>query len=217
MTPAELKKAMRARKQQLRAAAKAMRKEVRARAEALPAVKARRERRRRIRQAIAAVIVALLLLLIRCDCGPGTPPPVAKVAEVEPPEPKPKPKVKVKPGPKKGLDGQGTRLNRGDLGVGAPPPPSWIDEFQLQVAARSPRLAQCFTGMDRPGALRWSVSVNGKSGATSDHEFEPVGVSSELSPEQRECVVKVLSNPGYKLTAPEKEALPNRISLVIEF
>lgn len=202
---------MRARKKELRAALKA----VRERAEQLPAVKARRERRRRLRQAIGITIIALLLLLIRCDCGPGAPLPVVKVEAVKP-EVKPRPKVTLH-GPKKALDGQGTRQNRGSLGLGQPASPRWIDEFQLQVAARSPRLAQCFTGIERPGAIRWSASVNPQSGAVSDHDLEPVGVGTDLSADQHDCLVRVLSNPVYKLTGPEKEALPNRVSLVIEF
>lgn len=209
MNPKELRK-------RLRAQAKALRARTRAAVDANPAVKRARERRRRILRGIGIAIILLLLLLIRCDCGPGQPPPAAKAVETKP-EVKPKPKVVVKPGPRKPIDGTGGKASRNTIGLGAPASPTWIDEFQLQVAARSPRLAKCFTGIDRPGALRWSASVNPTSGAVSDHELEPVGVSVDLSPEQRECVVRVLSSPNYKLTAPEKEALPNRISLVIEF
>lgn len=208
---------MRARKKELRKSVAAMKAAARARTANVPAVKAERERRRRIRRNILLAILALLLLLIRCECGPGTPPIAEKAAVVPPkPEVKPKPKVTIK-GPKKPLNGTGGKTDRAAMGLGTPVPPSWIEEFQLQVAARSPRLAQCFAGIERPGALRWSASVNPQSGAATDHELEPVGVSTDLSPEQRECVVKVLSSPVYKLTAPEKEALPNRISLVIEF
>lgn len=218
MTPAELKAAMRAQKKALREVLRAQKKAAREQVDQVPEVQ-RARRRRRIRRTIVAAIILVLLLLIRCECGPGAPPLVPKVEATPPvpPEPKPKKKVTVKPGPKRGLDGDGTKQNRGNLGVPSPPSPSWIDEFQLQVAARSPRLAQCFTGIDRPGALRWSASVNPQSGAVSDHELEPVGASVELSADQRACVVQVLSSPVYKLTAPEKEALPNRISLVIEF
>jgi hypothetical protein len=216
LSPAELRQAMRARKKELRRQLPLMRKAARERAEQVPAVKRMRERRRRIRRAIGIAIIAILLLLMRCECGPGVPPELAKVVVAPPPEVKPKPKVTVA-GPKKPLSGQAKKQQRGDLGLAQPAQPTWIVEFQIQVAARSPRLAQCFTGIDRPGALRWSVSVNPQSGATSDHELEPVGLSTELSPEQRECVVKVLSSPVYKLTAPDKEALPNRVSLVIEF
>lgn len=216
MTPAELRAELRARKKELRKSVASMRKEARAKVDAVPAVQ-REKRRRQIRRVIGLTIIALLLLFIRCDCGAGAPLPIAKAVVPPPAVVKPKPKVSVKVAPKKALGGDGTKTNRNDMGLGAPAAPTWIDEFQLQVAARSPRLAQCFTGIDRPGALRWSASVNPQSGGTADHELEPVGFSTELSPEQRECVVKVLSSPVYKLTAPQKEALPNRISLVIEF
>ena len=59
--------------------------------------------------------------------------------------------------------------------------------------------------------------MNPQSGAVSDHDLEPVGVGTALTTEQHDCLVRVLSNPVYKLTAPQKEALPNRVSLVIEF
>lgn len=215
MSPSELRKAMRERKRELRRALPALRAAARARVDQVPAVQQAR-RRRRIRRAITAAIIALLLLFIRCDCGPGAPP-EAKTVEKAPPEVKPKPKVVVKAGPRKALDGAGTKKPRGNMDLPAAAPPTWIDEFQLQVAARSPRLAQCFTGIERPGALRWAASVNPTNGAVSDHELEPVGSSVDLSVEQRTCLVGVLSSPNYKLTAPEKEALPNRVSLVIEF
>ncbi len=216
MSPGELRAAMKARKKELRAAVRVMKQQARERTAQIPAVKEARARRRRILRNLGVVIILLLLMLMRCECGPGVPPAVEPKV-VEKIEVKPKKKVVVKVAPKKPLDGQGTKTNRGALGVGAPAPPTWIDEFQLQVAARSPRLALCFTGVERPGAIRWSTSVNPTSGIAADHEFEPIGVSTELTPVQQECIVKVLQNPAYKLTAPEKEGLPNRVSLVIEF
>ncbi len=216
MTPAELRNLMRARKKQLRVMLPQLRKAARERADLVPAVKAAKARRRRFWRAFGIAVIVLLLLLMRCECGPEMPPPgMAPITVV--PKVTPKPKVVVKPAPKKELDGQGTKQGRGNLGVPTPVHPSWIEEFQLQVAARSPRLAKCFTGIERAGAMRWSTAVNPQSGAASDHELEPVGVSTDLSPEQRDCVVRVLSNPTYKLTAPDKEALPDRVSLVIEF
>lgn len=204
----------RAEKKALRKAIRDQQAAMRAQVDAMPAVQ-RARRRKQIRRIIGLTIIALLLLLIRCDCGPGAPQPVKK-EQVEK-EPKPKPDAGVKAPPKKPLTGMGTKVNRGQLGVGAPPPPIWIDEFQLQVAARSPRLALCFHGVDRPGALRWAVSVNPTNGSASDHEFELIGSVDDLTPDQRECLIKALSYPPYKLTAPPKEALPNRVGLVIEF
>ena len=193
-----------------------MRKEARARLEKLPAVQRARERRRKIRRAVGLAIIAILLCFLRCDCGEGPPAPVQKI-EAKPPVVKPPPKAVVRPIPKKPLDGQAEKIRRGNLGIAGPASPTWIDEFQLQVAARSPRLAQCFTGIDRPGALRWAASVNPPSGAVSDHEFELVGATFDLVAEQRDCLIRVLSNPVYRLTAKKDEALPNRVSLVIEF
>jgi hypothetical protein len=102
----------------------------------------------------------------------------------------------------------------GPQNAGSPP---WLDEFRMQVAARSPRLADCFTGVERPGALRWAAAVNPNGGSVSDHELEPVGVGTDLSADQRKCILGVLSSPKYQLTVPGTSGLPNRVSLVIEF
>ena len=51
----------------------------------------------------------------------------------------------------------------------------------------------------------------------SGHEFEPLGNSANLRTEQKACVTKALSDPGYLLENPPSEALPNRVSLVLEF
>ena len=91
------------------------------------------------------------------------------------------------------------RQPRGKYQNEAQSSPSWLDEFRLQVAARSPRLAECFSGTDRPGALRWTTAVNEESGAVSDHGLELVGTGADLYGKQRECVLAVLSSPGYRL------------------
>jgi hypothetical protein len=109
------------------------------------------------------------------------------------------------------------RQPRAHFANGAPTSPAWLAAFQLQVSARSPRLAACFTGSDRPGALRWTASLDPKSGAVSDHAFEPVGATAELSPAQRACAVKALSDPAYRLRSPTLQELPTRIALVIAF
>ena len=70
----------------------------------------------------------------------------------------------------------------------AQPPPEWIDEFRLQATARSPRLAQCFEGTDRPGALRWVAALNPETGTVSDQELEPVGPRS--APDRRATRVR---------------------------
>ncbi|MBK7865320.1 MAG: hypothetical protein IPJ65_43340 [Archangiaceae bacterium] len=102
-------------------------------------------------------------------------------------------------------------MNNGDTGI-----PAWLDEFRMQVAAASPRLAECFTGIERQ-ALRWSAAVNPKPGTVADHSLEPVGVGTDLTADQRTCVQAVLSSPVYRLTQLGDEPLPRRVSLVIEF
>jgi hypothetical protein len=214
MTPRELRRQMRRQKTALRSSMKQTRKQVRAQVDQLPAV--RRERRRRaVRRTLLLALILLLLCLIRCDCQSG---PAAEPVAAEPIAEVVKPKVVVRAPVKRApLQGATAHQPRSAFPAEAPGNPTWLEEFHLQVAARSPRLAQCFTGSDRPGALRWTSSVNPESGAVSDHELEPVGPASELGHEQRECIIRALSSPNYKLTVPKAEALPNRIGLVIEF
>jgi hypothetical protein len=219
MTPRELRRAMRERRGKLRAEVSQLRRQARERADQNPAVR-RERRRRRTRRALLTAGLLLLLSLLRCDCGPEPVPPVPEVeVEVEV-EPTPPPVVK-KPAPAKAkrppLSAKTEAKPRNDFAGVGQPVPAWLDDFRLQVAARSARLAQCFTGSDRPGALRWSTSVNPENGAVSEHELEPVGQAAEIGGEQRACVLGVLSSPAYRLTEEQKQGLPKRISLVIEF
>jgi hypothetical protein len=216
MRPRELRRELRQRQRELRQSLQARSRQVRERVHAIPAV--RRERnRRRVRRAVTVALLLLLACLIRCECQQGPPsPPPAKGETQETLEAKPKPPVTA-PARREPLRAQVKRQPRATYEGEAQAPPNWLEDFRLQVAARSPRLAQCFTGTDRPGALRWTASVNPESGAVSDHEAEPVGPGPELRREQRDCVIRTLSNPPYRLSAKQKQELPTRISLVLEF
>ncbi|MGA9520688.1 MAG: hypothetical protein WBV82_04440 [Myxococcaceae bacterium] len=216
MTPRELRREMRRRKKELRRSAVLMRRAARERMEQTPAVQ-REKRRRRIRRAVTIAALLILAMFMRCECEPAPPP-----APPPPPVVKPAPVVKPKkPAPAaskpKAFSDRMGRQRRGNYQNEAQTSPSWLDDFRLQVAARSPRLAQCFSGTDRPGALRWTAAVNAASGAVSDHALEPVGMGAELAGKQRECVLGVLSSPGYRLKSEPKQDLPSRVSIVIEF
>ncbi|MFY0570258.1 hypothetical protein ACN28E_41440 [Archangium lansingense] len=215
MTPRELRRELRRRKKELRRSAERMRQAARERMEQHPSIR-REKRRRRIRRAVTIAALLLLAMLVRCECKPSPPAP--------PPEPvvKPAPEVKPKqPSPPaskpKAFSERMERQRRGSYQNEAQTSPSWLDDFRLQVAARSPRLAQCFSGTERPGALRWTAAVNAASGSVSDHALELVGTGGELSGKQRDCVLGVLSSPGYRLKPEQKQDLPGRLSLVIEF
>ena len=96
--------------------------------------------------------------------------------------------------------------------------PAWVEAFRLRVAARSQRLAECFTGAVKPGALRWTAALNPDTGAVADHELEPLPPSDPLTPTQHTCTVKVLSNPNYGgLVSKYAATLPENVSLVLEF
>ncbi len=186
---------------------------VRARIAALPAVQQARRRRQR-RRALSSAVLLLLLLFLRCDCGPGeAPAPVPPVVVVLDAGIKaPAVRVAKRPASNERL----ASSKRPGYDTGNQPTPAWLDDFRLQVAARSPRLALCFTGADRPGALRWNVALNPESGAVSDHLFEPVG-PADLTTAQRDCLKKVLSNPSFHVAEADRRSVPPRVSLVIEF
>ena len=213
MTPRELRRELRQRREELRRSLTLMRRQARERVGQLPEV--RRDRnRRRVRRALILALV-LLACLMRCECQQAPPPESVVVRET--PEVKPRSPAPAPPPRREPLLAQVKPQPRGRYLGEAQAPPTWLDDFRLQVSARGPRLAQCFTGTDRPGVLRWTASVNPESGAVADHELEPLGPGAELKREQRDCVVRVLSSPTYRLNAPQAQVLPNRISLVIEF
>ena len=85
------------------------------------------------------------------------------------------------------------------------------------MAARSPRLAACFEGATRPGALRWTTRVEATTGTVSDQLLEPVLEADPLRATQRACVLEVLTSPRYTLEARDRRSVPPRVSLVIEF
>jgi hypothetical protein len=215
MTLRELRRELRQRKKELRRSVELNRRAARERVEQLPSVR-REKRRRRIRRAVTIAALLLLAMLVRCECAP--PPPVP------PPEPVVKPALEVKPkkpaqpaSKPKAFSDRMERQRRGSYQNEAQTSPSWLDDFRLQVAARSPRLARCFSGTERPGALRWTAAVNAASGSVSDHVLELVGTGGDLSGKQRDCVQGVLSSPGYRLKPEQKQDLPGRVSIVIEF
>lgn len=218
MIPPDVRRVLRERKRELRRSVALRRKEARDQLRSAPAVR-RAQMRRRVRRAVGFSALVLLAAFLRCECPkPPTPPP-APAKEAVPSKPEARVKVAVPPKAKQPpVGGVLETQPRPKYQGSASAPPTWLDEFHLQVAARSPRLAECFTGAERPGALRWTAAVNPRSGAVSDHELEPVRPGSILDAKQRECVLRVLSSPSYRLSAPPTpEALPSRVSLVIEF
>lgn len=184
----------------------------RAQVSAMPPVQ-RARRRRRLRRAFWVAVLLLLLLLIRCDCGAPSmmaAPDAGVDAGVV---------AAVTPKPTKRAAVAAQRLashQRRDWETGTQPGPSWLGAFRTQVAARSPRLATCFQGADRPGAIRWGVAVDPASGAVSDHQFEPMALG-ELSNAQRECLAKVLSEPKYRIEREAQTNLPLQVTLTLEF
>ncbi len=210
-----MKAALRQKRRALRQRFAALQREARARVAAHPAVKKARRRRDTRRGLTLLALVLLVLLFARCRCeGPlpePLPEPEVKTGKVEEKKP-PAPVTRPQP-----LQGSIRTKPRGRYQPASVPRPGWLESFHLQVSARSSRLARCFDGADRPGALRWAAALNAKTGAVSDHEIEPLGAPSRFTAENSACVVAVLSDPPYRLDVPASEALPNRVGLVIEF
>jgi len=209
----ELRRQLRRRAKELRAQLSDARRQVRDRVAGLEVVQ-RERRRRRLKQAAGLAIVIALLLLIRCDCGRVSPEVAAEVAPVVDAGVQPRPTVATA---SKALEARVERQPRAAFTTQAQEASSWLDEFRLQVAARSPRLARCFSGAEHPGALRWSVALNPSSGAVSDHQLDLVGPDPDLQTKQRECLERALSSPPYALAGASEDALARRVSLVIEF
>lgn len=156
--------------------------------------------------------IVLLLLLIWQSCQEPPPPPPAPpcVVEVE----LLGPATPSSPAPKTPRIG---RIDRPEYKNEAPDPLPWLASFRMQVAARAPRLAQCFVGVERPGALKWTASVEPGSGRVSDHVLETSLESAPLTAEQRTCVLGVLSDPPYRLEVGAERSTPPRVAVAIEF
>ncbi|MCA2981328.1 MAG: hypothetical protein INH41_06265 [Myxococcaceae bacterium] len=210
MTPAALRREAARR---VRGEVRAARARAQAAVDANPALaKARRRRRGRRTATVAALL--LLLLFLRCE-GPGAPAPPAEAPTapaVTPPRP-----TAVKPPVTRRPLVTSRRVERPAFEPPARPQAPWLDDFRLQVAARSPRLSRCFVGAERPGALRWTTLVSTGTGAVGSHEFEPLGPTGGLSEPQRACLEAALSSPPYGLARAPGEGLPQRVSLVLEF
>ena len=171
------------------------------------------DRRRRWWPILLALLLLLLLRDCRCEDDPLPPTGPVEAAEPAPtsggiavPAPPPPPRVSRRP--------------RAAYTPEAPEALPWITALRLQVAARSPRLAACFVGTARPGALKWTAAVDPTVGRVSDQSLEPTLSSDPLSKAQRDCALDVLSTPEYRLeagTGSAARSTPARVGLVIEF
>lgn len=191
----------------------------------LEEARARRAARRNRVVAVVVAVLALLWLLRRCEDEPAAPVVVAEapVCPTVPecptgpakPKPKPKPKSSSKP-------------PRTDVTVAQPRDlfavpqlrtPPWLTALRLQVSARSLALARCFTGAERPGALRLTASVTPSSGLLADVVLESLVGAPPLSEAQRQCATATLSQPPYRLPVEgERDVdVATRVSLVLEF
>lgn len=177
-----------------------------ARREAIGAELARR--RRRSPRRWPRRLPLLLLLLLRCVEVPAP----IEVATTEPPTAD-GPVMTDAPLP----GGRISRRDRPSFHAPAPEPLPWLAAFRLQVASRGTRLAACFVGAPRPGALKWTVAVEPRTGRVSDATLLPTLASDDLTSAQRECALDVLADPPYALDPATAPSTPSRVGIVVEF
>ncbi len=160
---------------------------------------------------VLALLLLLLLLLRDCSCAePVVEPPAEGAIGIAGPP------VELAPVPEPPA-GRVERRDRPEYATAPPEPLPWLASFRMQVGARGPRLAECFVGAERPGALKWTTSVEPSSGRVSDHTLEPTIGRDPLTTEQRACVLGVLTSPPYQLEAGAEDATPTRVGMAIEF
>jgi len=174
---------------------------------------------KKVKRRLALLILLLLLLLLRrCECEepPPMPPPPPK-EEVTETATKTPPKKKAKKKKRKPMRARTKKRSRPAY-EGAPTrKATWVDAFRLEVSGRSLRLSSCFEGAQRPGAVKWSASIDPATGEVSDQIFAPVASELALSNAQTECLEGVLADPPYRLRADDGKATPQRVALVLEF
>lgn len=178
-----------------------------------------RQRQRRKRQLALLLLVILILLLLRLDCVEEPSPSVFPSPSMAVPAPRKHDKPgrgQAKRNPLR-LEGRVEGSDRTSLALDPLAPPTWLPEFRLQVAARSPRLAACFVGTERPGAMRWSALVHARSGRATESVVEPVFRGASLAEDQLDCLVKGLTEQPYVLDPSSPEVAARRVSLIFEF
>lgn len=166
---------------------------------------------------LLAIVALLLLLLSDCTCAPEVVEGVAEVPVVVEAEAVGDVAL-AEPEKKKAPPLRMPRQDRPEYVSEVPEALPWVAAFQLQVEARSARLAACFVGADRPGRLKWTAAMAPVDGRVSEHTLEPTVAEEVLTKQQKTCVIGVLSEPPYRLDVGEgKRATPSRVGMVIEF
>lgn len=173
-----------------------------------------RRRRERRRRWLWALLLLLLLPAARwCRCQEAEPP--APLAEAPEPAPPTGPSASA---PVPVVTERIAARPRPAFVIPPPPARPWVEALRVQVAARGPRLAACFVGAARPGALRWTAALDPVGGVLSERALEVVGAgAAELTEAQRTCVLAVLGDPPFQLDAAAAPSTPVRVAMVLEF
>jgi hypothetical protein len=78
-------------------------------------------------------------------------------------------------------------------------------------------LARCFEGVEHPGQLKWTTTVEPTKGSVTDPSLEPLLDTADLTSAQRQCALDVLREPRYTLPPDAGLAGPQRVGVVVEF
>lgn len=204
---------LRANQRALRAEMKSKGRELRRNPEVMRLI-SRRRRRLLIR---ILLVVILIYLLLQLDCRGDTAVELPSLNEIATEQIDAPLRQIRKRKQRRKLSGKVKSEQRGNLALDLSSVPPWLDAFRLQVAARSPRLARCFEGNERPGAMRLSALVNAGSGRMSEPAIEPAFRGADLTSTQEKCLLRVLASQPYKLGADAPQAASRRVSLIFEF
>ena len=220
MNRKDIKLKLREQKKLLRLSSKERRKQIKERLDQLRPVKSKKPKSKKAIFVKLILLLILILFLLRDSCS-------EMGGKIERPNNVDIPKKNHVAGVKKSSvkkhtlskrsTGRFNSRKRSDFILSSPKPQPWITGFRMQVAARSGRLARCFEGADRPGAIKWSGAVEPTEGTVSDHTIEPILYGGEIPNSKLNCLKNVLTYPPYILTGESNFATPSRVGMVIEF
>ena len=108
------------------------------------------------------------------------------------------------------------RQPRPDFPTPIPDEVQWLSSYQLQVAARSPRIAACFEGTEGPIDLRWTATIDPQTGRVTERELVPTLPARGLTAREKDCTLQALSDPEYSLDFGTAAPESRRISIVLE-
>lgn len=176
--------------------------------EALKTQKKARQKRLRVRFLILGLLL-LLLIVCKCSCEKFN----SNSPQISPSFQTPTPK----PSYVEQKTNRVRELNKLPRPVFTAPPvkePKWTQILRTQVSARSAKLSSCFPNAPM-GMLRWNAHISGASGLTTQHEFQELNGMSEITNDQKLCLIKIFAEIPYSVG--EFNTLETQFSFILAF